>query len=388
MMTAPFTFSPPGRLIDFMREAGEPGLINLAAGVPGTEALPAQQLSDAFARGYASDGAAMFAYHYPDGDPRLRELLAERLQRRGADVKGSQVLTVTGCQQGLQLMLDVLAQPGDVVACEVPQYYALLELIAARGCRILPVPVRGPESVDLAEVDALLGEWKPKCFFICTTLSNPSGATIPEPNRPKLVEICRKHGVRIVEDDIYAKLVETGAPPPLRAFDDGSTVSFVSSFSKSVSPGLRVGVCVPGTIYERVAERKVQQDMHSCVLSEVTLRCFLEAGAIEPHLANLRERNRTRRALALAAIERRFPAGSKAWAQRGGYMVWAELPGLFDLAKVRDLARAQRVVFGAGTVFFPSPQARSHLRLNTAKASEGELVRGLEILGGVLNEAQ
>lgn len=383
-MNAPFTFSPPGRLIDFMREAGEPGLINLAAGVPGTESLPAHQLSEAFARGYAADGAAMFAYHTPDGDPRLRELLAERLQKRGADVKGAQVLTVTGCQQGLQLMLDVLAQPGDIVACEVPQYYALLELIAARGCRILPVPVRGPESVDLAEVDALLGQWKPKCFFICTTLSNPSGATIPEANRPKLVEICRKHGVRIVEDDIYAKLVEGGAPPPLRAFDDGSTVSFVSSFSKSVSPGLRVGVCVPGTIYERVAERKVQQDMHSCVLSEVTLRCFLESGAIEPHLAALRDRNRTRRALALAAIERSFPVGTKTWAQRGGYMVWAELPGLFDLVKVRDLARKERVVFGAGTVFFPSAQDRSYLRLNTAKASEDELVRGLDLLGGVL----
>ncbi len=383
-MTSPFTFTPPGRLIDFMREAGEPGLINLAAGVPGTDSLPAQRLSEAMVSGYATDGAAMFAYHTPDGDPRLRDLLAERLRGRGADVRGEQVLTVTGCQQGLQLMLDVLAQPGDIVACEVPCYYALLELIAVRGCRILPVPVRGPESVDLAEVDALLGQWKPKCFFICTTLSNPSGATIPEANRPKLVEICRRHGVRIVEDDIYAKLVETGAPPPLRAFDDGTTVSFVSSFSKSISPGLRVGVCVPGDIYERVAERKVQQDMHSCVISEVTLRRFLESGAIEPHLATLRQRNARRRTLALTAIERSFPTGTKAWAQRGGYMVWAELPGLFDLAKARDFARKEKVVFAAGTVFFPTPQDRSYLRLNTAKASEEDLVRGLETLGGIL----
>jgi 2-aminoadipate transaminase len=383
-MQAPFTFSPPARLIDFMREAGEPGLINLAAGVPGLDALPTPQLGEALQRGLATDGAAMFGYHYPDGDPRLRELLAERLRTRGADVRAEQVLTVTGCQQGLGLMLEVLAQPGDIVACEVPTYYALLELIAARGCRILPVPVRGPESFDLAEVDALLARWKPKCLFVCTTLSNPSGATIPEASRPKLVEICRRHGVRVVEDDIYAKLVEGGAPPPLRAFDDGSTVSFVSSFSKSVSPGLRVGVCVPGTIYERVAERKVQQDMHSCVISEVTLRCFLEAGAIEPHLAALRDRNRTRRAFALSAIECAFPSGTKTWAQRGGYMVWAELPGLVDLAKARDLARKEHVVFAAGTVFFPAPTERSYLRLNCAKASEDELVRGLEILGAVL----
>jgi DNA-binding transcriptional MocR family regulator len=311
-------------------------------------------------------------------------LLAERLRNRGAQVKAEELFTVTGCQQGLQLMLDVLTQPRDVVACEVPTYYALLELIAARGCRILPIPVRGPESFDLAEVDSLLGRWNPKCLFVCTTLSNPSGATIPEVNRGPLVEICRRHGVRIVEDDIYAKLVDEGAPPPLRAHDDGSTVSFVSSFSKSIAPGLRVGVCIPGKMYERAAERKVQQDMHSSVVSEVTLRCFLQSGAIEPHLAMLRERNRRRRALAVEAVTRSFPAGSSVWSQRGGYMLWVELPPGTDLARARERAGRDKVVFAAGDVFFPTPPARPCVRLNCARASEEDLVRGLELLGQAL----
>lgn len=383
-MDKPFTFAPPGRLIDFMREAGQPGLINLAAGVPGLDALPTEQLRDAMMRGFADDGAAMFAYHHPEGDWTLRELLAQRLRNRGANVQAEELFTVTGCQQGLQLMLELLTQPGDVVACEVPTYYALLELIAARGCRILPVPVRGPESFDLAEVDTLLSRWKPKCLFVCTTLSNPSGATIPEENRGPLVEICRRHGVRIVEDDIYAKLMEGGAPPPLRAHDDGSTVSFVSSFSKSIAPGLRVGVCVPGKIYERAAERKVQQDMHSSVVSEVTLRCFLQSGAVEPHLKMLRERNRHRRGLAIRAVERSFPAGTKVWSQRGGYMLWVELPPGSDLALARERAAVERVVFASGEVFFPAPPGQPCIRLNCARASESDLVRGLEILGTAL----
>jgi DNA-binding transcriptional MocR family regulator len=374
-MQEPFTFTPPGRLIDFMRQADEPGLINLAAGVPALESLPTA---------FAEDGAAIFGYHHPEGDRELRELLAARLRTRGAEVPGGQLFTVTGCQQGLQLLLEVLAQPGDIVACEVPAYYALLELIAVRGCRILPMPVRGPGGFDLAEVDALLAAWKPKCLFVCTTLSNPSGATIPEVQRAGLVEICRRHGVRVIEDDIYAELVETGAPRPLRAFDDGSTVSYVSSFSKSVSPGLRVGVCVPGTLYEQAAVRKVQQDMHSSVVSEVALRCFLENGALDPHLTALRERNQRRRAIAIATIERTFPAGTKVWPQPGGYMVWVELPGLYDLAQVREKARAERVVFAAGDVFFPARSERSYLRLNCAKAHEAELVCGLEVLGRVL----
>ena len=385
-MNAPFTFQTPGRLIDFMRQADEPGLINLSAGVPGLDSLPTEALRKALGRAFDEEGPSLFGYHHPEGDRTLRELLAARLRSRNADVQAGQLFTVTGCQQGLQLMLDIMAQPGDVVACEVPAYYALLELISARGCRILPMPVRGPEGFDIDEIDTLLGAWKPKCLFVCTTLSNPSGATIPVKNRERLVEVCRKHGVRVIEDDIYAELVDGGAPPPLRAFDDGTTVSFVSSFSKSVSPGLRVGVCVPGTIYEDVAVRKVQQDMHSSVVSEVALRCFMEDGALEPHLEWLRERNRRRREVGIAAIERSFPAGTKVWPQPGGYMAWVELPGLFDLSRARDTARCEHVVFAAGTVFFASPQDRSYLRLNCSKASETDLVLGLERLGAILKD--
>ena len=386
VMTEPFQFSPPGRLIDFMRQAGEPGLINLAAGVPGLESLPADALQAALGRAFAEEGPTIFAYHHPEGDPMLRELLADRLRARGASIADSQLFTVTGCQQGLQLLLNVLVQPGDIVACEVPAYYALLELISISGARILPVPVRGPDGFDLDEVDALLSRWRPKCLFVCTTLSNPSGSTIPPENRERLVEICRKNGVRVIEDDIYAELVDGGAPKPLLAYDDGSTVSYVSSFSKSVSPGLRAGVCVPGTIYEEVAVRKVQQDMHSSVVSEVALRCFLEDGSLDPHLARLRERNSRRRAVAIETIARSFPAGSHVWPQPGGYMVWVELPGLFDLEQARVLAHRENVVFAAGTVFFPTPPDRSYLRLNGAKASESELIQGLEVLGRVLGE--
>jgi 2-aminoadipate transaminase len=385
-MNAPFHFPPPGRLIDFMRQAGEPGLINLAAGVPGLDSLPSQALQSALGRAFEEEGPTIFAYHHPEGDPMLRELLADRLRARGAGISSSQLFTVTGCQQGLQVLLDVLVQPGDIVACEVPAYYALLELISVSGARILPMPVRGPEGFDLEEVDSLLGRWRPKCLFVCTTLSNPSGSTIPTANRERLVETCRRHGVRVIEDDIYAELVDGGAPKPLLAYDDGSTVSYVSSFSKSVSPGLRAGLCVPGKIYEEAAVRKVQQDMHSSVVSEVALRCFLEDGSLDPHLARLRERNSRRRTVAIETIGRSFPIGTRIWPQPGGYMAWVELPGLFDLEKARDLAHRENVVFAAGTVFFPTPPDRSFLRLNCAKASETELVQGLEILGRVLQQ--
>lgn len=385
-MHQPFTFHAQGRLIDFMRQADEPGLINLAAGVPPLDALPAEALKTAFETAYAKDGASMFAYHHPEGDHRLRELLAERLVKRGVSISGAQLVTVTGCSQALQLMLSVLIKPGDIVACEAPAYYGMLELLSEAGAQVLPIPVQGADGIDLSLAEELLERWKPKCLIVCAALSNPSGATMPDSARQRLVEVCRKHKVRLIEDDIYGELVDGKAPTSMLAWDDGSTVSYVTSFSKSVSPGLRVGFCVPGTLHEEFAAKKCQQDLHSAVTTEVTLREFLDAGAFDPHLEWLRTRNQHRRTLALETVARSFPQGTNVIAPNGGYMLWAELPTPVDLGEVRKRAREHRVVFASGDVFFPARPERSFLRLNCAKAGEAELVEGLETLGKIVSE--
>ncbi len=385
-MLEPTTFAAPGRLIDFMRQADEPGLINLAAGVPGLDSLPREQLEEAAARAFAHDGASVFAYHHPEGDHALRELLAERLSKRGAKVTGKQIVTVSGCSQGLQVMISILVKPGDIVACEAPAYYGLLELLSVAGARVLPLPVRGADGIDPAEAEEAIAKWKPRCLIVCTALSNPSGATLPDSSRERLVETCKRHGVRLIEDDIYGELLDGNAPRTMLSWDpEGSTVSYVSSFSKSVSPGLRAGVCVPGTLHEAYAARKCQQDLHSGVVTEAALREFLAAGALDPHLDRLRQRNQRRREIALTTISRAFPKETKIIPPRGGYMLWAELPAYVDLPHLRDKARAQGVVFASGQVFFTTPSERKYIRLNCAKASESELVRGLEILGKLIS---
>jgi DNA-binding transcriptional MocR family regulator len=389
-MQEPFPFKAAARLIDFMRQADQPGLINLAAGVPGLDALPVNALHTATEAAFAKDGAAMFAYHHPEGDRELRELLAERLKARGVPgLKGDEIVTVTGCTQALQGMLSVLVKPGDIVACEAPAYYGLLELIAEAQARILPIPLRGAAGIDLDAAEELLARWKPKCLVVCTALSNPSGATVPEKDRERLVQICRKNGVRLIEDDLYAELEDAGAATPCLAHDDGSTVSLVSSFSKTVSPGLRVGFAVPGSAYhDAFASKKCQQDLHSAVVTEVILRHFIIQGSLEPHLAWLRKRNEGRRALVLDAIQRHFPESTKINPPTGGYMLWAELPAHVEMTSLRDAARAEGVVFAAGQVFFAAPPggagSANFVRLNCAKASEAALERGIEVLGRLM----
>ncbi len=387
---SPFTFEAPGRLIDFMRQAGQPGLINLAAGVPGLDALPVPALTEAFHRAGEHDGRELFTYHRPEGDPALRELIAARLTTRGVPgLSGDDVIMTTGCTQALQLMLAVLVQPGDIVACEAPGYYGLLELIAAMGARVLPIPVGSEAGIDLEQTRELLHRWTPKCFVICPLLSNPSGASMPLSARKELVEICRSAGVRLLEDDIYAELTDGGAPPPCRAFDDGSTVSFVTSFSKTLAPALRAGYCLPGTpeLYEAYATKKCQQDLHSSTITEGILREFLAADGFDPHLDWLRPRYAARRAVVMEAVREHLPAGSRLFTPEGGFLLWVTLPEGTNLPALRAAALERGVAFAAGNVFYPSadlPGATHSIRLNCARAEEADLARGIAIIGELL----
>lgn len=384
----PVAFQARVRLLDFMRQADEPGLINLAAGVPGPDALPAEALTRAFAAALKSDGPSLFAYHHPEGDHRLRELLAQRLDTRGVNpLTASSIVTTTGCTQALSLLLSLLVTPGTVVACEGPAYYGMLEILSDAGAHVLALPVDA-QSIHLGQTEALLAKYRPACLVICPTLSNPSGATLPTEQRGPLVALCRRLGVRIIEDDIYGELLDSGTPPPLLSYDPaGEVVSYVTSFSKTVSPGLRTGFCIPGPLHEAFAARKCQQDLHSGVVTECILREFLAAGELDPHLNWLRQRNLRRRTLALDAVQATFPDDTLFQAPEGGYMLWAQLPERIELPKLRAAARAEGVVFASGDVFYPHPAPHPSIRLNCAKASETDLTRGIGILGRLLSQS-
>jgi DNA-binding transcriptional MocR family regulator len=373
-------------LCDFMRQTVRPGLINLAAGIPADSALPIEGLRVAMSAALAANPHAAWGYHAPEGDAGLRELIAARLRARGADVDAKDLIITTGCSQGLAIMVSLLVRPGDVVACEGPAYYALLELISRAGGLALQVPSRVDTGPELAAVDECLARWRPKCMVVCSSLSNPSGATVPEGARAELVEICRRHKVRLVEDEIYGDLRDDGGGRPLLAFDNGDAVSYVASFSKTVAPGLRIGYAAPGALLEPFVRRKCIEDIHSATVAEAAVREFLAAGRMEPHLAGLRRFYAHRRAMAREAVRRGFPEGTQVSDPPGGFLLWVRLPRRIDLAAALQRALAANVSFCDGRGFYAQEPGESCMRLNCAKASEEDLLRGIGILGGILRE--
>ena len=385
-MISPYAFRPRGRLLDFMRQVGNPDLINLAAGLPSVECVPKAALEQSFAETLRHHADEALGYHTPDGDLRLREILVERFERRGIRASVDKMVITTGCSQALHGMIRLLAQPGDVVACEAPAYYATLEILGDLGVRVLPVSVRDSDGIDLDLVRTLFHRFRPKLFVICSTLSNPSGSTLSNEARTDLVQICRDSGTRILEDEIYGELSEIPDLKPIRAYDDGSTVVYVTSFSKSVAPGLRIGVCLPGVDSDSFALLKCQQDMHSATLCEVAFRNYLERDELDRHLEFLRAFNRKRRELGIRIIHECFPDSTRVWEPAGGFMLWVELPAGIDIERVYQQAIEMNVAFCRGAVFFTSENEHvGAMRLNCSRPNEAALVKGLKILGQIMS---
>jgi DNA-binding transcriptional MocR family regulator len=384
-MISPYQFSPRARLLDFMRQAGDPNLINLAAGLPSADCVPEVALKRAFDAALSEESGVALGYQTPDGDYPLRELIAQRLARRGISVSADDMVITTGCTQALHGMIKLLAGPGDVVACEAPAYYATLEILGDMGVRVLPIPVRDSHGIDLDLVSTLFEQFRPRLFVVCSTLSNPSGATMPNEARRALVQICRKTETHILEDEIYGELSEIAGLRPIRSYDDGSGVSYVMSYSKTVAPGIRVGVCVPGVNTHRFALLKCQQDMHSATVCEVAFRKYLQADDLDSHLNYLKILNNRRRKVALEIIQQHFPKEMIVWIPEGGFMVWVELPQRVDIEAAYQAALLKNVVFSRGAAFFTTPEAGvSSMRINCSRPTTDQLVQGLEILGKIL----
>jgi len=222
---------------------------------------------------------------------------------------------------------------------------------------------------------------------VTSTLSNPSGATLKEEWRPRMVEICRKMGVPILEDDIYGDLLGRARPKPIRAFDDGSTVLYVTSFSKTVAPGLRIGFALPGKWMDAAADRQCRQTIHGGVPPEFVTASFLRSGRMEGHLEMLRSVYGKRRELAGGILSRELPEGIRADNPLGGYMLWVRggRPSLMEEVSKQCLAKGVAVV--GGGLFFANAPKEACFRLNCARATPEDLARGVGIFCEVLKSA-
>ncbi len=359
--------------------------ISFARGVPAPECLPVEELADCARAALDRDGRTILLYGPGGGYGPLREWIAAR-----HGVEPARVVLTNGSLQGFVFLAEALVRPGTRVLVEAPTYDRPLKILARLGAEIVALPMDDegllPDALEWA-----IGEREPPAFlYTIPTFQNPSGRTLSEERRRRLVELAHERNLLVLEDDPYGLVRYEGeAPPSLFELAGGEQVAYSSSFSKTIAPGVRVGYFVlPAELAAQVEALAVSTYISPPFLTQATVHEFLRRGNFEPNLERVNGLLRARRDAMLEALERHLPADATFTRPEGGYFVWVDFPSGPPVAEVLAAAEAAGVTFVKGTDFFPrGAGGERSARLAFSFVSSEEIGAGVERLASLLGAA-
>jgi DNA-binding transcriptional MocR family regulator len=354
---------------DLLKHAQRPGIVSLAGGIPAPDLFDIEGLHAALEASVREGGTAVFQYGQTEGEPALREAIAELMRGRGVRCSAEEILVTAGSQQGLDLAARVLLDPGSTVVVERPSYLAALQTFALAEARVLSVP----SDDEGMNVDALAERLRPgdaRAIYVVPDFGNPTGRTLSLARRRQLVDLALRTGTMILEDDPYGALRFDGQRLPslhALALEAGAPgrVLHLSSFSKILSPGLRLGWMVaPPEVLRQAALAKQAVDLHSCSLSQRLVMTYLASGRLQARMPLLAEAYRERRDALSAALRRHLGDHLQTNRPDGGMFLWGSVARGLDTARLLEIALEEGVIFVPGAAFHADEPETHTLRLS------------------------
>ncbi len=369
---------------DVFKLLGKPGMISFAGGNPSNSALEPDVISELSSEVLAKYGTALLQYGATDGFAPLRESAAEFLNGSGVKCTPESILPVQGGSQAFDLLLKALINPGDVILCESPTFIGAIQCMREYNARLIAMPM-DQDGIIIEEAEALIREHHPKMMYVIPTFQNPTGITLSLERRQALAALASKYGVVIAEDDPYRDLRYEGDPlPSIQSFDEDGWVVYMSSFSKYIAPGMRLGTAVANPVLLRkMVVGKQACDVHSPLLIQAIIDAYLRKGLMPGHLDRICKGYRAQLDAMLESFSY-FPQGTVHTNPQGGLFVWAELPEGLNGKRVFDAALESNVAFVSGTYFYPDGGHENTMRLNFSMCEVPEIREGMKRLGGVI----
>jgi 2-aminoadipate transaminase len=382
----PTTWRNQSLLAELVLMTEQPDLLSFAQAIPEPATYPIRELR--YALQSALDQPDALSYGPIQGETLLREQISATLLERGIAASPDTLLVCSGAQQGIDVALRALAQPGEVILTEEPVYPGIIELAAARAQRVVTIPM-DQDGIQLQALEAACIAHRPSLLYTVPTFHNPTGISLVAARREALLTLARTYGLSIVEDDVYGMLsYEDPAPLPLKALDRTGQVIYITSFSKSLAPGLRLGVLVANLEQvRRLAAAKQSCDLICSPLLQRALAIYLRRGHFAVHLQRVRTLYRERRDTLLLALDHYLP-GCSYTRPSGGLSVWVNLAEHLNESDFCREALERGVGVARGQAFFVRPQQRGYLRLSFGSHTSAQILEGMKILGEVFHEHQ
>jgi 2-aminoadipate transaminase len=377
---------------DLMAVTARPEVISLAGGLPDTSSFPPETFAAVTQRIAAESCAKALQYGPTEGLDEAKECIAEVMAAEGMGADPEDVIVTTGGQQVIDLVTKTLIDPGDVVIAEGPTYPGAVPVFSSYQADVVQIDMDSDGMrVDLLEetLERLEREGRrPKFVYTVPTFQNPAGVTMSLPRRKRLVEVAHERELLVLEDNPYGLLRYEGASNrPLYSLDGGVYVMYLGTFSKILSPGIRLGwVVAPPPVIEKLNLGKQAADLCTSTLSQLMVRAYFEESRWRDYVGSLTEIYRARRDTMLDALADHFPPQAEWTRPSGGLFIWATLPDFIDTTDLLARALRDNVAFVPGEAAYLDGRGRSSMRLNFSGSDEEAIREGIRRIGEVVTE--
>jgi DNA-binding transcriptional MocR family regulator len=368
-------------------ESRREGVFPFGAAVPHVDYLPVRALHQQLAKVTRFHSPRAFSYMFSPGFEPLRRQVAIRMRDAGVLVDPSEVVITHGCVDALQMSLRILTRPGDLIATESPTYYGLLQLADLLGLKVIEIPSDPSTGISLQALKLAATQWPIKALVLTARLSNPLGGSIPEERQKLLLRLAGEFDMQIIEDDIYGELMfEPGPLKALKSHDREGRVLYCSSFSKTLSPGVRIGWILAGKYQEEIQRLQTFSTHSACSVTQMGVAAYLENGGYDRHLRYIRQEYRKNLSAFQLAVQRYFPEGTQMTRPAGGFILWVSLPVRVNTKELHLRALQQSISIAPGPIFSNTEQFNHCIRLNCGMPWNPEAERALMTLGRLASQ--
>lgn len=379
--------TPPSFIRAILKTTESDDIISFAGGLPNPISFPMEDLKESSNRIIDTYGSKVFQYSQTAGLPQLREYIANRLNRtQKMNLSQDDIIITTGSQQALDLIAKVLIDPEDHVILEEPAYLGAIQAFSQYRPDFHMITLE-EDGMNLEKLEETLHTYPAKFIYTVPNFQNPSGLTYSDEKREGLFALAQKYQCILVEDDPYGDLKFDGNPNGYISKKDPSGSILLGTFSKTVTPGMRLGymVITDPELRLRINTAKEAADLHSNIYAQYLLYDYLTHHDIENHIVKIRNLYREQCETMISSMETYFPKEVTYTRPEGGMFIWATLPEGISAMKLFEQAKEKKVVFVPGNPFYTDGREANTMRLNYTNSSKEVIVEGIQRLGALLS---
>lgn len=373
-----------------LQAAADPKIISFAGGLPAPELFPVKEMKAAVDKVFEEHGQEAMQYGAAKGVTALREVIQQHVkEKEDVDSELDNVLVTTGSEQALDLVGKAFVDPGDTVLVEQPTYLCALDVFRSYGANFVSVEMDEDGMKMDALEEALKANPNTKLIYTVPNFQNPTGRTMTEERRKQLAELAEKYDVYVLEDNPYGEIRFAGQHvPAVKSFDKSGHVLYMSTFSKTLAPGFRLGWLVADEdVVNKLTVLKQSADLHTDNLAQFAVAQFFADNDVDAHVKEISALYGKRKDLMLEGIKKYFPEGVKYTDPEGGMFLWVEVPGVDDTVELFKECLEHDVAFVPGDPFFAGEVQPGAFRLNYSNMKEDQIEVGLKRLGAALTAA-